>query len=45
MLAIEAVYLGKATFPHGLEYESPVPQPVLEVARKHIHELKALLEA
>lgn len=45
VLAIEAVYLGKATFPHGLEYESPVPQLVLDTARKHIDELKALLGA
>lgn len=45
VLAIEAVYLGKATFPHGLEYESPVPQPVLDAASRHILELKALLEA
>lgn len=45
VLAIEAVYLGKATFPHGLEYESPVPQPVLDTAAKRILELKELLEA
>lgn len=45
MLAIEAVYLGKATFPHGLEYESPVPHPVPDTASKRILELKELLEA
>ncbi|MFD1775354.1 YugN family protein [Paenibacillus rhizophilus] len=45
VLAIEAVYLGKATFPHGLEYESPVPQTVLNTAGERILELKRLLEA
>ncbi|SET47433.1 YugN family protein [Paenibacillus sp. NFR01] len=45
VLAIEAVYLGRATFPHGLEYESPVPAAVLELADKRILQLKELLEA
>lgn len=45
ILKIEAVYLGKATFPHGLEYESMAPQPVMNVATKKLQELKALLEA
>ncbi|KHL95469.1 hypothetical protein QW71_12185 [Paenibacillus sp. IHB B 3415] len=45
ILAIEAVYLGKATFPHGLDYESTVPQAVLDTATEHIHQLKELLEA
>lgn len=45
VLAIEAVYLGKATFPHGLEYESPVPKKVLDIAGRRILDLKQLLEA
>ena len=45
ILQIEAVYLGKATFPHGLEYDTPAPQPVLNIANKKLQELKALLEA
>ncbi len=45
ILAIEAVYLGKATFPHGLEYDSPVPQPILDTAAQRILVLKELLEA
>ncbi|WP_106768200.1 YugN family protein [Paenibacillus faecalis] len=45
VLQIEAVYLGRATFPHGLEYETPAPQPVLDVATKKLQELKLLLEA
>ncbi|MDT3425664.1 hypothetical protein J2Z22_001183 [Paenibacillus forsythiae] len=45
VLAIEAVYLGKATFPHGLEYESPVPKSVLDIAGERILALRTLLEA
>ncbi|WP_422660473.1 YugN family protein [Paenibacillus sp. EC2-1] len=45
VLQIEAVYLGKATFPHGLEYETPAPQPVMNLANKKLQELKSLLEA
>lgn len=45
VLAIEAVYLGRGTFPHGLDYESPVPQPVLDIAGKRIADLIQLLWA
>ncbi|MFD1955092.1 YugN family protein [Paenibacillus thailandensis] len=44
VLAIEAVYLGRATFPHGLEYESPVPQNVLDKANDRLKQLKQMLE-
>lgn len=43
ILAIEAVYIGRATFPHGLEYESPVPQPILNTATLRLNELRQLL--
>lgn len=43
VLAVEAVYIGRATFPHGLDYESPVPQPILNVATQRLQQLKALL--
>lgn len=45
VLAIEAVYMGRATFPHGLEYESPIPSQVLSHANQKLNELKKLLEA
>lgn len=45
VLAIEAVYMGRATFPHGLEYESPIPSGVLNKANQKLSELKKLLEA
>jgi hypothetical protein len=45
VLDIEAVYMGRATFPHGLEYESEIPAFVLKTAQLKIAELKELLEA
>lgn len=45
VLAIEAVYMGRATFPHGLEYESEVPAQVMKTASARLAELKQLLEA
>ncbi|MBD2846199.1 hypothetical protein IDH44_13415 [Paenibacillus sp. IB182496] len=43
ILAIEAVYLGRSTFPHGLEYETPVPEPILNTALQRLESLKRLL--
>ncbi|MNM68381.1 YugN-like family protein [compost metagenome] len=45
ILAIEAVYMGRATFPHGLEYESEIPASVMQTANQKLSELKQLLEA
>ena len=44
VLAIEAVYMGRATFPHGLEYESEIPAQVIKTANSKLTELKKLLE-
>ncbi|MFD0867632.1 YugN-like family [Chlamydia abortus] len=44
ILNIEQVYIGRATFPHGLEYTSPIPQAVLDLAKRKLTELKAKLE-
>ncbi|GBF76249.1 hypothetical protein PA598K_04701 [Paenibacillus sp. 598K] len=43
VLAIESIYIGRATFPHGMEYESPVPQPILNTATQRLQDLKKLL--
>jgi hypothetical protein len=43
VLAVEAVYIGRATFPHGLDYESPIPQPILNAATQRLEDLKKLL--
>lgn len=45
VLAIEAVYMGRATFPHGLEYESEVPAQVMKTASARLAEFRQLLEA
>lgn len=43
VLVIEDVYIGRATFPHGLEYESPIPKQVMDVANKGIQALHSAL--
>ncbi|GFN32009.1 YugN family protein [Paenibacillus xylaniclasticus] len=43
VLAIESVYLGRATFPHGLDYESTVPQQILNIATQRLEQLRKLL--
>lgn len=43
ILEVEAVYIGRATFPHGLDYESAIPQPILNAATQRTQELKKLL--
>ncbi|HZG78736.1 MAG TPA: YugN family protein [Paenibacillus sp.] len=43
VLAIEAVYIGRASFPHGLDYESPVPDAILKQAKQKLAALKQLL--
>jgi hypothetical protein len=43
VLAVEAVYLGKATFPHGLDYTAPVPEAILKSAKQKLAALKQLL--
>lgn len=43
VLAIESVYIGKATFPHGLDYETAIPHTILSTAVKRLEELKASL--
>jgi len=43
ILEIESVYIGRHTFPHGLDYESPIPAPILEAAERSARQLKELL--
>lgn len=43
ILALEDVYVGKATFPHGLDYESKIPDQILKVANQKLTELKKQL--
>ncbi|WP_309121372.1 YugN family protein [Paenibacillus sp.] len=43
VLAVEDVYLGRASFPHGLDYESPIPDAILKNAKQKLAALKQLL--
>ncbi|WP_166238156.1 YugN family protein [Paenibacillus turpanensis] len=40
ILRIDDVYLGRATFPHGLDYEGQVPEQVLKIAKMKLAALK-----
>lgn len=39
VLVIEDAYIGKATHPHGLDYNSPVPDQVQQAAKKKLEQL------
>ncbi|WP_282941700.1 YugN family protein [Paenibacillus sp. RC67] len=43
ILYIEDVYIGVATFPHGLDYQSPIPDSVLKIAQQKLSQLKTEL--
>ncbi|MFH5183019.1 YugN family protein [Paenibacillus sp. TAB 01] len=43
ILYIEDVYIGKATFPHGLDYQSPIPDQVMKIATSKLSQLKTEL--
>jgi hypothetical protein len=43
ILYIEHIYIGKATFPHGLDYQSPVPDPIMKIATQKLTQLKTEL--
>lgn len=43
VLAIEDAYIGRATFPHGLDYESPIPEQFLKSAKQKIAQLQEQL--
>lgn len=43
VLEIEVAYVGRATYPLGLEYDDPIPAPVLKASQVKLNELKAKL--
>lgn len=43
VLNIEDVYIGRATYPQGLDYDSEIPKPILDAAHKKIAELRSKL--
>ena len=43
ILRLEDAYIGKATFPHGLDYEAPIPDAILKASRQKLQELQQKL--
>ncbi|WP_128895000.1 YugN family protein [Longirhabdus pacifica] len=43
VLEIEAVYVGLATFPHGLDYNTSIPDKVNTLVNKKLDKLKTVL--
>jgi hypothetical protein len=43
ILYIEDSYVGRTTFPHGLDYEGAVPDSVVKIATQKLTQLKQLL--
>lgn len=43
VLRIEDVYIGKATFPHGLDYQATIPAAILKASEQKIRELQQKL--
>ncbi len=44
VLAVEDIYIGLGTFPHGLDYNVPVPEAVLKAAKQKLDELQKALK-
>jgi len=43
VLSMEDAYIGRATYPHGLDYTSEIPKPILATSKQKIFDLKQLL--
>lgn len=43
ILYIEDSYLGTTSFPHGLDYEAPIPDSIVKMANQKLSELTQLL--
>jgi hypothetical protein len=43
VLELRQAYIGVATFPHGLDYNSPIPADVLAIAAKKLEALQQVL--
>ncbi|TCZ79444.1 hypothetical protein E0485_06180 [Paenibacillus albiflavus] len=43
VLYIEDTYIGKSSFPHGLDYNTPIPAQVLKIADQKLAELQRML--
>ncbi|WP_139489415.1 YugN family protein [Brevibacillus dissolubilis] len=45
ILKLEEPFLGKHLFPHGLDYDAPMPDPVLNIAKQKLAALKEKLSS
>ncbi|NHN33021.1 YugN family protein [Paenibacillus agricola] len=43
ILVLEDAYIGRATFPHGLDYKSPIPAPILAASKRVLYEIQKQL--
>lgn len=43
VLELHQAYIGVSTFPHGLDYKSPIPEAILKQAAAKLEQLKVLL--
>jgi hypothetical protein len=43
ILYLEEAYIGKTSFPHGLDYEAPIPDEINKVANQKLTQLQQLL--
>lgn len=43
ILAIEDIYIGVGTFPHGVDYNSPIPEHVMKTANQKLIQLQQLI--
>ena len=43
ILVVEEAYMGRATFPHGLDYDGQIPDEYLKAAKQKLAELKQQL--
>lgn len=43
VLYIEDTYIGKASFPHGLDYSTPIPANVMNIADQKLAQLQQML--
>ncbi|MBO9609103.1 MAG: hypothetical protein J7639_24315 [Paenibacillaceae bacterium] len=43
ILYLEDAYIGKTTFPHGLDYNAPIPDAVLSTLKSKLDQLKHAL--
>jgi hypothetical protein len=43
ILTIEDVYIGVGSFPHGVDYNAPIPEPIMNTAKQKLSQLQQLI--